>query len=285
MRVHNFNYKNVNFGDSQALTNNFAIQNVRYGLNLLTQVYEKTTWHGAYSTNTLAWGRLLSITGIVFWATRADRWNAEQTLQNIIKPEYYLDTPTRGFYEYSFENDNWDKVKWMWKVYSDIRYEDTLDSPLIQFSFDILSEDPTLKWYNQKNTSGFDWFIGGNTLPFTLPVQFNCLIGTINVVNAWNWIAPVYIQVQGSLDNPVIRNLTNSRRYWVLKTTTDLIFDNTWDNVVVTDAWVNVKGLRKPWSKLLYLDPWNNTLILLSDTNYVPSQVTFSILRNDSYIN
>jgi hypothetical protein len=41
----------------------------------------------------------------------------------------------------------------------------------------------------------------------------------------------------------------------VTKTTTHLVFDNTGENVVVTDEGVNIKGLRKAGSKIIYIDP------------------------------
>lgn len=173
----------MSLADSQAKVNNFAIQRIDYGLNLLTQVYEKTTGHGSYSTNTLAGGRMITISGTIFGTTRQDRWNAQQRLQSIIKPEYYLETTNRGFYEYTFENDNGDAVKGEAKVYSDIRYEDTIDSPLIPFTFDILSDDPTLKSFAQKNASGFDGFIGGTKLGCKLGVKLAEVIGELTVEN------------------------------------------------------------------------------------------------------
>jgi hypothetical protein len=285
MRVHNFTFKGLSFWDSYAKTNNFAVQTVNYGLNLLTQVYEKTTGHGAYSTNTLAWGRMITISWVIFWSTRAERRNAQQKLQAIIKPEYYLEGATRWFYEYTFTNDNGDVLKWQAKVYSDIRYEDSVDSPIVPFSFDILSDNPAIQWYTQKTASGFDWFIGWTKLGCTLWVKLNEVIGELTITNNGNWIAPVKIQVTWSLTNPIIKNLTNYRQYGLDKTTADLIFDNTWENLIVTDEWVNVKWLRKAWSKLIYLDPWVNKLILLADNDYVSSQVTFSVLWNDTYIN
>lgn len=285
MRVHNFTYKWLNFGDSYAKTNNFAIQNVNYWLNLLTQVFEKTTGHGAYSTNTLAGGRMITISWVIFGSTRAERRNAQEKLQKILIPDFYLESNTRGFYEYSFTNDDWVVLKWQAKVYSDIRYEDSVDWPLINFSFDILAEDPTLKWFTQKNLNGFDWFIGWTKLGVKLWVALNEVIGELSVENIWNRSAVVKIQATWTLINPVIKNLTTGRTFWVLKTTTDLVFDNTGENLIVTDEDVNVKWLRKPWSKLIYIDPWINKLILLADNNYVPSSVTFSVRRNDTYIN
>jgi hypothetical protein len=285
MRVHNFTYKWLSFGDSVARTNNFAIQNISYWLNLLTQIFEKTTGHGAYATNTLAGWRLITISWVVFGSSRADRRNAQQRLQWIILPEFYLESANRWFYEYTFENDDWNILKWQGRVYSDIRYEDSVDSPLINFSFDILAEDPSLKWYAQKNLNGFDWFIGWTKLGVKLGVKLDEVIWELIVENLWNRNAVCRIQVNWTLVNPVIKNLTTGRSYWVLKTTTDLVFDNTWENLVVTDEWVNVKWLRKPWSKLIYLDPWVNNIILLADNDYVVSQVSFSILRNDTYIN
>lgn len=285
MRVHNFTYKWFSFWDSVAKTNNFAIQKIDYGLNLLTNVFEKTTGHWVYSTNTLSGWRLITIFWIVFWSSRTERRNAQQKLQSIIKPEFYLETTNRWFYEFTFENDDWEILKWQWKVYSDIKYEDTVDSPLINFSFDIFAEDPSLKSYAQKNLSWFDWFIGWTPLGCTLWVQLNEVIGELNVENKWNRQAVCKIQAVWKLVNPVIKNLTTGRTYWVLKTTTNFVFDSTGENLVVTDEWVNVKWLRKPWSKLIYLDPWINKLILLADNHYVSSEVTFSVLRNDTYIN
>lgn len=285
MRVHNFTYKWLNFGDSQAKTNNFAIQNVDYSLNLLTQVYEKTTGHGSYSTNTLAGWRMITISWVIFWNTRAERRNAQQRLQAIIIPDFYLETTNRWYTEYTFENDNWDIVKWQAKIYSDIRYEDSVDSPLIPFTFDLLAEDPTMKWLYQKSLSWFDWFIGWTKLGCKLWAQLKEVIGELTVTNAWNRQAVCKIQAIWTLINPVIKNLTTGRSYGLTKTTTNFVFDNTWETILVTDEWVNVKWYRKPWSKLIYLNPWDNKLIILADNNYIPSEVSFSVLWNDTYLN
>ncbi len=285
MRVHNFTYKSLNFSDSQARVNNFAIQSVQYGLNLMTQVFEKTTWHWAYSTNTLSWGRILTISWTIFWTTRADRWNAQQRLQSIIKPEYYLEIVNRGFYEFTFENDNWDILKWQAKVYSDIRYEDTVDSPLINFSFDLMAENPAFQSYSQHSANGFDWFIGWVKLWTKLWVKLDEQIWELTITNAGNRNAPVKIQVIWDIDYPTIKNLTNWRSYGLDKSTKNVFFDNTWWTLVVTDEWINVKWYRTAWSKLIFLDPWINKIILTAKNNYLMSDVVFVVRRNDTFIN
>lgn len=285
MRAHEFTYKWLDFSDANWLVNNFAVSGINYWLALATQVFEKNTGHGAYSTNTLAWGRLITIFGTVFWSTRAERRNWQQRLQSIIMPEAYLNTTNRGFYEFSFKKDSGEYVKGIAKVYSDIRYEDSIDSPIIPFSFDIFMEDPILKSLNQNTQSWFDGYMGGFKFNTKFNVKMNDLIWEIQINNAWNWISPVRINVVWNVINPKIKNTTNGRRYWLSKETNNFIFDNTWEVPVVTDEGVNVKGFRVAWSQLIYLNPGVNTLILLSDENYVSTDVTFSVQWNDSYIN
>lgn len=315
----NYSYKWFTFDDLNASVNNIVLQDVQRWITLSTNIYNKASYHGVNSSYSLAGWRVFTFTWKIFGVTREERANGQSKLNNIIKPEGIF-WDNKGFYELSWYEDNWEKVKVQAKVYSMPTYSTDVWSTVIDFSFDLFAEKPVFQWYTDKieNTIATT-IMGGTTLPTTLPavlnwyiiitfkewfiydidwniledVEFNPIQELVqewawtfpNANNLWNFEAPCKIVLKWDLHNPKITNLANNRYFWLNTNTTNLVIDNTWSDFIVTDEGVNVKQYRQTGSKQMFIAPWVNQFVVYADNLSVNTTYEITIYYNDTYIN
>lgn len=140
MIVRDVTYKGVSLSDSASGNTRIAIQKLDKSVNLRTQVFERQNWHGSFTSGTLASGRLFTLEGVIFGATRADRAVGENVLNGLIVPESNPGTGV-GFYALTFTDDSGNVQTAQAKVYSMPKYDRSIGEDLIRFSFDLYSED------------------------------------------------------------------------------------------------------------------------------------------------
>jgi len=285
MIIKNITYKWLDMSDANARTNGFVIQEVTKNLALRTTIFDRETYHGSIASNTIASGRFFTFKWQIFGFTDSERWNGEQRLNNIIKPEWFLWESNRGFYDLAWKDDSDTQYKVSAKVYKMPEYERELWSPVINFTFELYAEESTYQSYNSKTEAGIFGNIGGNILPNLLPNELDGVFWSFPITNDGNFIAPCRIEINWPIQNPKLTNLSNGRFYGLTGiTTTALVLDNTGKIFIVEDAGVNVSGYRLAWSKLCFLEPWINNFLLTWD-NYNPSNpVTITVTFNDTYI-
>ena len=105
---------------------------------------------------------------------------------------------------------------------------------------DFVAPDPC--WYTDTEvTNLLRGFVGGFSLPFTLPLTLGGVGTTLEFTNPGDTPSPCQIELRGMLQNPVITNLITGKKITVRKTIQDgeiLTIDTTFGNrsVILTDA-------------------------------------------------
>lgn len=278
MLLKNFSYRWYTLSDDNANTNHIVLQNEVKEVKLRTEVYEKQNSHGSYSSTTLASGRLLTISGYIFGKTKAERFIGEQIIEAITTPELYPSSTNTGFYNLTFTDDGGIDRKISCKVYSKPTYKHDVDQPIIEFEFELYSDDPNMLSLGENTASGTLGSFGGLKLPTKLPAKLNNKVNDFFVTNTWNWLAPVTITVVGILTNPKV--WVNNRYYQVVGSTSNLVIKNTLSKFTVTDNGVDISALRGAGSQSLALNPWSNNILLDSDD--VNGTATIQVAWNDS---
>ena len=276
MIVHNLTYNGVDLFDSLAWSNRIVLQEVNKRVDLRTTIFNKNTYHGTNTTDTLASGRLFTITWKIF-GNRTETQTGQTILNNLLQLNW--------FNELSFEDDWWDRYKTQVKVYSMPEYKTEVISNIIDFTFELYSNSPTLKSFTDKSSSGGYGRIWGVTLPVELATSISWAYNWIEINNLWNQEALTKVQITWSIINPKVLNLTTWKYYWITGTTTDLVINNKVNPIIVEDEGINVKANRTTWSTGLILQPWINTVVVLWDDFSYENTLSVSIEYNDEFIN
>jgi len=289
MIVRNISYKGVDMWDSVWWTNHLVIQEMKKDVKLRTSIYNNQAYHWSTSSFTLAEWRVLRFKWQIFWTTESDRMIWQTLLNSIIIPEAIPTDDNRGFYELTYEDDSWAKLKCQAKVLEMPIYNNGLWHPVIDFSFKLYVEESYVLWYTDEVVNWYQWLYWWIQLPNTLSKKFNYWYNKISCDNNWNFPSPCRIEVVWTVINPKVLNTKNWWYYKLNTTTTDLVIDNTWKQITITDWWNNVSGYRAEWSTTQYIYPWVNDILVLWDNlhynNYDWDTVTVKISYNDAFIN
>lgn len=279
MIIHNITYNGVDLSDLSAKNNYVVIQENAKQLNLRTKVFDNLNAFWSRTTNTVAWGRLFSFTGQVFW----DRANAQiwqDTLNNLLIPD-------SEFYELTWTDDWGTEYKTKAKVYQMPIYSPTLDNDIVDFTFQLYSEDAEFNWIVDFTATGAIWNLWWVELGVVLWTELWEALGEIEIINEWNWNAKTRVNIIWQITNPKVLNLNNWEFYKLNTTTGNLIIDNRETPIIVEDNLVNVKEYREAWSVWLTLEPWLNRVIVIWTPFDVdnPTSITVTIEYNNTYIN
>ncbi|MDD3302285.1 MAG: phage tail family protein [Candidatus Gracilibacteria bacterium] len=277
--------KNVTYkGNSFDSIHNIVFRDNNKGVNLRTDIINKQNFHGSRSTNTLAEGRLFTFTGLIYGATYQERQIGIDFLNGIIKPEGLPTETNRGFYQLTWEDWNGNKFKTQAKVFSMCDFKHIPNEPIIEFTFELYSEQAWYYGFEDLIYTGVDT---GNIVGIQLETIFEFSLSqisnTIQITNSGDFVAPCSIRLQGTLENPVIYNNTTQTAYRLDGvTTTDLIIDNRGEILIVTDKGLNISRYRGSGSSSIFLNPGINEIFIFGD-NVDPS-ITVTIEYNHTYI-
>jgi len=283
MIIKNVNYRGQNLWNNNQW--NILLEWVSKNANLRTDYFTNENNHGSRSWYTLGDGRLFSFNWIIHGATGEDRQWWVDLLNDIIRPEW-LPTATKDwFYDLFFEDFKWNKFKTRAKVVRQCNFDHSPDDPFIRFDFALWSDNYEYFWFSDKwYYKEISWTIDPNywvSLPVVFPFNFWPYETWISVVNNWNFIARCSVSILWDLENPKITNLTNWTFYWLNYTTKDLTIDNRGKKLIITDDGLDVSKYRTTWSTSLYLSPWNNELIITTDS--ITIDLKLNILYNDTF--
>lgn len=281
MIINNATYKGYSLSNS---TYNIVLQWESKAVNLRTDIFNKQNFHGANSSYTLAEWRLFTFTWVIYGATYQARQTWIDYINWLIKPEWIPTSTNTWFYELTWEDWNANKFKTNAKVYKMCEFTHKVNEPVIEFTFSLYSDLAWYYWYTDQVVTGTDtWNFVWVELSTLFTFELSTLSNTIQVSNSWNFVAPCKIRLVWSLENPVVYNNTTWTAYrldWI--TTTDLVIDNRWETLVVTDEWLNIAKYRDTGSSSIFLNPWINEIFAFWD-NASPS-VTATIEYNHTYI-
>lgn len=157
-------------------------------------------------------------------------------------------------------------------------------SDLIEFMFELYSEEAYYTSNADETAAGGYGLMGGFALPAPLPQALDGLIGTISVNNQGNFAAPCKIEVVGTVIAPKVLNVTTGDFYGVSSTTSDFILDTRSSKAIITDAGVDASAYRISGSKYVSIAPGINQILLLGSNYSYDSTVTVTITYRDTYI-
>lgn len=284
MIIHDITYKWINLSSSVADDTRIVITESDKSIKLRTSYYDRQNYHGANSSLTLASWRLFSFEWIIFWTTKEDRYIWQDVLNNIICPESNPSEDNKWFYPLTWIDDWWNEVMCMAKVISVPEYEHEVGSDIIEFKFELYCEEAYYTSIDDEVEDWAYWFIWWNILPSKLSNTLNWYINDIVVTNEGNFQTPCKIEINGTVVNPRIHNLTTWKFYWVDTTISNFVLDNTDINTIVTDWGVDVSWYRADWSSLIFLEKWDNHLILLWDNYTYPETSLFLVTPINAWI-
>lgn len=264
-----------------------VLQSEVHTTDLSTDIFENANYHWWYTSATLAWPRLWTFSWKIMWTNKSNRDKARSDLVAVIQPDANPWSLNRWFYTLNFQDWQWNDRRVNAKVYKapEPSFWNPCDTSF-DFTFELITESEKIYWEYKTST----WWIAtvwGMTLPTTLPTTLTWYAGTISCTNSWNRSAPVRISVVGSITNPKIINTTNSQKYRIDKTTTNLVFDNTNQTndprkrLVVTDSGTGITGYRNSGSSV-YLDPGENKIAVIGDSYDASTTVTINFY--DTYL-
>lgn len=284
MIIRDFTYKGISLSDSVAGTTKIVVQEVNKDVQLRTATFDRANFHGTNTSFTLASGRLFTVSGVIFGSTRADRATGQNVLASIIAPESNPTPDNKGFYDLTWVDDNGDTMVASAKVYSMPKYGHENGTPIIEFSFELYSEESFYTSNSDSEADGGYGYIGGAALPFTLPVALDDIVGAITVNNYGNFAAPCKVEVIGSIVAPKINNTTSGQSYGVSVTTTDFVLDTRGDTPIITDVDVDISAYRSSGSSYISVLPGINYFVLQGSDYSPDSTVTVAITYRDTYI-
>jgi len=287
---YDFKYKWIDFSDDIQLANKasngygFIVENVKCWLKLSTDISELANYHGSYASNTQAGGRLFTFDVNIIYDLPGDKGIWYYEIVSKIQPENNLGKYGRWFYPLEFTDYNWNELFVNAKVHGMPEPGDIDCNWSDKVSFELYAE--TEKIYRKTEDVatgriGIFWWI---TLQHTLPTPLwdtSVWGGAILCANGWNRYAPIKLQIQGSVTNPKIINLTTMEAYRLGMTGTNIIYDNRnitndpRDTLKVTSSWVDASKYRTTgWQ--IFLAPWNNYILVTADSYDPATTVTVS---------
>lgn len=283
MIIKDLTYKWVSLSDTLSSTTKIVVLSVDKSVQLRTATFDKANYHGANSSYTLASWRLFTINWVIHGATKTDRWTWQNILNGIIKPESIPSETNKGFYDLTWKNDNWQDMKASCKVYSMPKYSHENGSPLIEFEFELYSEDATYTGTTDNTANGWYGIYGGVALPTPMSFELNDYIGEFSVNNLWNFSSKCKIQVVGAISSPKIQNITMGQYYGVFTATTNFIVDAR-STPIITDNGTDISAYRMSGSQYIEIIPWINSIILQGSDYSADSTVAIIITYKDTYI-
>lgn len=288
----NFRFKNLNFWGSyqknlwENLKYCYILQERSDDMNINTSVIENSNYHGGMVSHTILWVRYFNFTGVVVWRTKQQRWIAWELLQKniVVQPNVNWNE----YYDLFFEDDNGVEKTCKVKVSKPITLlSNDINDSKITFSFQLTSPSEKIYGRSRKNYEFWLWYLGGNTIPFTIPYIISWYAGYISLNNEWNWYAPFEIKIVWKCTNPRIINITNWQKYRLEYVSSNMVYstlnqDFNIDPLVVEDLGINIKKYRASWSKI-YLEPGENKLVVLSDDPTENPQIFLKFRDSFSY--
>ena len=150
MITRNWVINGVNLSSSLSYINHIVIQDVDKTLKLNTSIFNRQDSHWAIASYTLAEWRLFTFKWQIFWSTKIERQYWQNILNSLIKP-IWLIWQESEYFQISWQDDWWNQYKTNAKVYSMPSYTNWLDSPVIDFTFELYAQESSFKWYTENS--------------------------------------------------------------------------------------------------------------------------------------
>lgn len=278
---YDYTYKWVSLSDALFPTSHLIIERVTRDVKLRTEIFNRENGHGSITGTTLASGRLFAFSGKIVGFNNSTLQDGMDILNNLIKPEGLVGE--NELYDLTWKDFDNNEFTVKAKVYTMPQYTRETASPVVDFSFELYAPDAVYTWVTENSDTWWMGTIGGWIFPAVLPLGWSGAVWAVEITNSWTFQANVKIEITGTVQNPKIINLTNSRYYGLNITTNNLVYDNTVKPIVVTEWGVSVTGNRIAWSKGVTLNPWLNKILLHWD-NYDNPSVVMTIKWRDTSI-
>lgn len=262
-------YKGVSLYDSQyadPITPSYLVlQDMDMSVNYDTKSENISVYHGERWYLTTASGRRWKISWVIAEVDPAKRQTAIDYLKSIIRPEGILsNTPNYRIEWQDFQS----RTFWaMARVSSEVSFSHSIQSPIVQFSFELWSESPQY-FGNTLHSSTitpvipsfglFSW--DDDWVHLWYVPEWGNISGGFSLVNAGNFEAWVLISDVSNGNWVFYINNTNSLRYGVTGVSMARIIDTRVRPTLVTDYGVDTSKNRMKGSTGFLLSPWENNV-------------------------
>lgn len=176
-----------------------------------TNITPRQDWHGVKANPTYAEGRLITISGQIFSATKSTRGDARQTIEDYF-PLLSFPSVEEELKTLQWEDDNGDTWFINAKVYNlpDFNHLER-GGPIIDFSLNLYAPDPIIRSTTQQSQSGDYGRLGGISLPAELPAALSSVINEFTCTNNGNIASPATVTITVSEDISSDQNISDSQ--------------------------------------------------------------------------
>lgn len=249
------------------------------------------TTNGARWMRTRPRDRTWRISGYIADAEAFNRQYGVDYLKKIIKPEAIKETQEFRIEWQDFQNRTfWAMARVIWEV----KFNHNVQSPLIEFSFELWSGTPQYFWNTLHSETitpifGSFWVFSGDEDGVhlgTVPDGWYSS-GAYALQNDGNYEAGVKISDNSQWDSVYYMNATNWLRYWVTWVSNARIIDTNYRPTLVTDYWIDASKNRMRGSTGFLLSPGENMVsanVSSYDFSNPPLDDSITIEWYDTYI-
>jgi len=274
-----YNGNTIPYTGTEARANNWLADIDWTDLSVDNSSLNRQDFHGVISNPTFARGRLMTVSGQVFAVTKATRGTAQRAIEDIF---ILQDFPTQAneFKVLQFKDD--DDSDWFInaKVFSTPSFTNPRGESVTTFTCELFAQDPIIRSLTQNSVSGNYALLGGVTLPTTLPIALDGVLGSFSGTNTGNFASPCVVTITGDIVNPRIYNLTTGRYFGYTGTLTasggDSLVIDTEANTMELNG-VNVLANRYTGSNWIFAQSGANNFVLIGDDFDVDNQTKASV--------
>lgn len=227
--------------------------------------------HGVEASPTLYRGRLIDIEGVICANTRSERQTYRTTLENMFKLEYVPAPDNKGFYDFTFNDDDGTRKLISAKILNTPAFEQlTLgEVEFTSFKVQLFAEDPAIKANTPSSGTSVEGFYGGVSFPVAFDTAFDDYGYVASLLNSGTWRAPLKVTITATGTtgtNMRVINTATGEYFGIASAMVsgDVLVIDT-ENATITLNGVNVSGDRIAGSIWPFLEPSYNTYTVMDD--------------------
>lgn len=279
----NFSYDGTTIPTYKSQSTDWIAENIKWATPVIqNSQINKQDFHGIISNPTFARARLIIINGKIFSTTKTGRGSARNTVDNLFQIDNFP-AQNQGFKTFAFTDDDGVQKFINAKVYSRPEYDNGQGDAIIDFSVELLAQDPLIRSINMVSQTGNYGFFGGVLLSTTLPISFDSVDGEFTATNDGNFASPCKITINDEIVNPKILNMTTGRFFKLnisMNTGDELVIDSEERTAKLNGT--SVMAYREDGSNWIFANPGQNTFVLLGD-DYDATNLTKVSIKVDFY--
>lgn len=221
--------------------------------------------HGVYCSPVFARERVIEVRGKIWGKTKEERGIRRKKLEEIFTLPS-LPTRSNGYYPLAFTDDDGTQWEIQAKVITLPSYDHDLSAFVIDFSLELLAQNPVMYSKEEYSFSGNYGRMAGSPLNFTLPQSLSEYSGKVEAINEGSFSSPCRIEISGSITNPKILNITTGQSWKINRQITPddhVVIDGFSQTLTINE--IDSISLRAEGSKWVQMTPGVNYFVLTGD--------------------